>query len=298
MNELKKCNICPRYCNVDRTNNQYGFCQSNAQIKVANYSLHMWEEPCISNTNGSGTIFFSYCNLRCIYCQNYQISRLHKGKIITKEELIDIMLDLQSKKAHNINLVTPTHYIPILKEVIITAKERGLNIPIIYNTSGYENVSSLKQLNGLIDVYLPDLKYYSNVLANNYSKCDNYFDIATKAIREMYNQVGKIEFEKGLVKKGLIVRHLVLPGHINDSKKIIKYLYNTYHDDIYLSIMNQYTPVNKTEYLNLNRKLTKREYNEVIDYAYSIGVRNAFIQEGNTVDTSFIPVFSDELEHK
>lgn len=296
MKDLERCNVCPRHCNVNRTNNELGFCQSNDQIKIANYSLHMWEEPCISNTNGSGTIFFSYCNLRCIYCQNYQISRLHKGKIITKEELIDIMLHLQKLKAHNINLVTPTHYSTILKEVIPIAKEKGLHIPIIYNTSSYEEVDSLKKLNGLIDVYLPDLKYYSDTLAKKYSNCDDYFNIATKAIDEMYKQVGKVEIENNLIKKGVIVRHLVLPGHTTEAKRIIKYLYDTYQDNIFISIMNQYTPVNKTKYPNLNRSLTAKEYDSVIDYAYSIGVRNAFVQEGNTVDTSFIPVFSDYIK--
>ena len=297
MNEiLNRCNICPRECNVNRNNNELGFCKCNNEIKIANYSLHMWEEPCISGANGSGTIFFSYCNLQCIYCQNYEISTLHKGKVVSKEELVDIFLELQNRKALNINLVTPTHYVPLIKEVIIEAKEKGLKIPIIYNTSSYEKVDTLKSLDGLIDVYLPDLKYYDDKLSIKYSKANNYFEYAIKAIDEMYRQVGRVKIEKGIIKKGVIVRHLVLPGHIDDSKKILKYLYQKYKDNIYISIMNQFTPVNKTNYPNLNRILTEEEYDEVIDYAYDLGIRNAFIQEGETYVESFIPQFSNELK--
>ena len=296
MVNLDKCNICPRECNVNRNNNELGFCKCNNEIKIANYSLHMWEEPYISGDNGSGTIFFSYCNLKCIYCQNYEISKLHKGKIVSKKELVDIMFKLESMGALNINLVTPTHYVPLLKEIIILAKEKGLKIPIVYNTSSYEKVETLKELEGLVDIYLPDLKYYSNELGVKYSKANNYFEYATSAINEMYMQVGKPRIIDGIIKKGVIVRHLVLPGHIEDSKKIIKYLYDTYKDNIYISIMNQFTPVNKTCYYNLNRTLTEEEYDEVVNYAYDIGVRNAFIQEGETCKESFIPRFSSELE--
>ena len=256
----------------------------------------MWEEPCISGKNGSGTIFFSYCNLKCIYCQNYEISTLHKGKNISIYELSDIMINLQNKGANNINLVTPTHYIILIKYAIILAKKKGLTIPIVYNTSGYEDVNSINLLKDLVQVYLPDLKYYDNNLSIKYSKCNDYFKITTLAIKEMYKQVGKIKFDNnGIIKSGLIVRHLVLPGHIEDSKKIIKYLYDTYKDNIYISIMNQYTPLRKLKVDNLNRKLTDKEYDEVIDYAYDIGVRNAFIQEGETQSDSFIPIFSDEI---
>lgn len=296
MNEiLNKCNICPRCCNVNRNNNELGFCKCNNEIKIANYSLHMWEEPCISGEVGSGTVFFSYCNLQCIYCQNYEISTLHKGKVVSINELVDIFLELQDRGALNINLVTPTHYVPFIKDAIIIAKDKGLNIPIVYNTSSYEKVDSLKTLEGLIDVYLPDLKYYDNKLGIKYSKCNNYFSYATSAIDEMYRQVGKVRIVDGIIKKGVIVRHLVLPGHIEDSKKIIKYLYEKYGDNIYISIMNQFTPVNKVNYSNLNRTLTKKEYDEVINYAYDLGVRNAFIQEGETCVESFIPKFSDDL---
>ena len=296
MNEmLNKCNICPRECMVNRNNNELGFCKCNNEIKIANYSLHMWEEPCISGDVGSGTVFFSYCNLQCIYCQNYEISTLHRGKVVSINELVDIFLELQDRGALNINLVTPTHYVPFIKDAIIIAKGKGLNIPIVYNTSSYELVDSLKTLEGLIDVYLPDLKYYDNKLGIKYSKCNNYFSYATSAIDEMYRQVGKVRIVDGIIKKGVIVRHLVLPGHIEDSKKIIKYLYEKYGDNIYISIMNQFTPVNKVNYSNLNRTLTETEYDEVVNYAYDIGVRNAFIQEGETCVESFIPKFSDDL---
>ena len=294
--ELDKCNICPRECNINRNSNEVGFCKCNNEIKIANYSLHMWEEPCISGEVGSGTVFFSYCNLQCIYCQNYEISSLHKGKIVSREELVDIFLKLQNMGALNINLVTPTHYIPLIKNVIIIAKDKGLIVPVVYNTSGYEKVDSLKSLEGLIDVYLPDLKYYDNSLGIKYSKANNYFEYAKDAISEMYRQVGKVRIVNGVIKKGVIVRHLVLPGHIDDSKKIIKYLYDKYGDNIYISIMNQFTPVNKVNYSNLNRTLTESEYDEVINYAYDIGVRNAFIQEGETCSESFIPKFYDDLD--
>ena len=296
VNELLKCNICPRNCNVNRVNNELGFCKCNSEIKIANYSLHKWEEPCISGVTGSGTVFFSYCNMQCIYCQNYEISKLHKGKVISIDDLVNIYLELQKKGALNINLVTPTHYVPLIKESLIIAKEKGLTIPIVYNTSSYEKVSSLKSLEGLIDIYLPDLKYYDNELGLKYSFAKDYFEYATKAIEEMYRQVGKPVFKNGIMQKGLIVRHLVLPGHVEESKKIIKYLYDTYKNNIYISIMNQFTPVNKTSYNNLNRPLTEEEYDEVVNYAYDIGVRNAFIQEGETCKDSFIPIFTDELE--
>lgn len=293
---LNKCIICPRECGVNRNNSELGFCKCTNEIKIANYSLHKWEEPCISGENGSGTVFFSHCNLKCIYCQNFEISALHKGCTISIEKLASIFLKLQNKKAHNINLVTPTHYTPLIKDAIIKAKERGLIIPIVYNTSGYEKTDTLKTLEGLIDVYLPDLKYYYNKTAINYSNAKDYFKYATTAIEEMYRQVGKVKIENNIIKKGVIVRHLVLPGHIEESKKIIKYLYEKYKNNIYISIMNQYTPINKTKYPNLNRTLKEEEYNEVVNYAYDIGVRYAFIQEEETCKESFIPVFSNDLE--
>ena len=292
MQELEKCKICPHNCGVNRLNGNIGRCKSNGNIKLAMASIHNFEEPCISGENGSGTVFFSNCNMNCVFCQNYKISQQGLGREISIEELAEIFIDEQNKNAENINLVTPTHYIPLIKEGLILAKKQGLTIPIVYNTSGYEKVSSLKSLEGLIDIYLPDFKYYNNL--GKYSNVSNYYDIATKAIEEMYRQVGKPKYNNELLIKGLIVRHLVLPGHIEDSKKIIKYLYTKYHDNIILSIMNQYTPIKELKYKELNRRVTVQEYNELIDYAYDLGVRNCFTQEEESQSDSFIPNFKGD----
>lgn len=287
-----KCNLCPRNCNVDRESGELGYCMASNEMVIARYSLHRWEEPIISGKNGSGTIFFSYCNMRCCFCQNYEISEFHKGRIVTIEEFSDICLDLEKSGASNINLVTPTHYVPWIVKGLKLAKEKGLNIPIVYNSSGYENVETIKMLDGLIDIYLPDLKYCNDFYGEKYSNCKNYFKYASLAIDEMVKQVGKVEIDgNGMMKKGVIVRHLLLPGLIEDSKKIINYLYNKYHDDIIISIMNQYTPVRKLKYEELNDKVSNFDYDELINYAYDLGVRNAFIQEGETQKTSFIPDF-------
>jgi len=296
MNDLlKKCELCPRMCGINRYEKQ-GFCGANDKIKIARASLHMWEEPCISHENGSGTIFFSHCNLKCIYCQNYDISTNNYGKEITINKLSEIMLNLQNKNAHNINLVTPTHYVPQIIEAIKIARKKGLNIPIIYNTSGYERKETIKLLDGYIDIYLTDMKYYDDKYAKEYSKATNYFNHAKEALDEMYKQIGNPKISKnGIMEKGIIVRHLILPELIDDSKKIIDYLYKTYKDDIYLSIMNQYTPLeNVKNHSSLNRIITKDEYDEVINYAVSLGIENAFIQEGETQKESFIPSFNNE----
>ena len=295
MNLLKNCVICPRKCGVNRYQER-GFCGADNTIKTAYYSLHMWEEPVLSGKNGSGTIFFSYCNLKCIYCQNKKISLDGYGKKISNKKLKEIMLKLQNDGAHNINLVTPTHYIPQIFKVLQNIKNKDLKIPVVYNTSSYENVGSLKILNGLIDIYLADLRYYDDELAKKYSFCDNYFEIATMAIDEMVRQKGNPVFDdSGMMKSGVIVRVLVLPGHVHDAKEIINYLYKTYHDDIYISIMNQYTPIQSCPYDNLNRKLSEEEYEDVINYALTIGVSNAFIQEGETALESFIPDFDTSV---
>ena len=287
---LSKCNLCPRNCGVNR-HETIGVCDAGDNIKLAYYSLHRWEEPVISGTNGSGTVFFSHCNLKCIFCQNKKISTGGYGKIISNDRLKEIFLELQKKGAHNINLVTPTPFVPLIADVLQEIKGKELTIPVVYNTSSYENVETIKIMNGLVDIYLADLKYYSNELGLKYSRCSNYFEIASKAIDEMVKQVGTFEIVDGLMKKGVIVRVLILPGHIEDSKKIIKYLYDKYHDDVIISIMNQYTPIEKLEYDNLNRKVTDDEYDEVVNYAYDLGVRMAFMQEGETQSESFIPDF-------
>lgn len=292
MNELlKNCNLCPRKCGVNRYE-QKGVCGATNKVKLAHYSLHMWEEPIISGENGSGTIFFSNCNMKCVYCQNKKISLDGYGKLISNKRLGEIMLELQEKGAHNINLVTPTHYVPQIVSVLLKIKGNALKIPVIYNTSSYESVGTVMIMRDLVDIYLADLRYFDDELGKMYSKCDNYFETATMAIDEMYRQVGKYELDdNGMLKRGLVVRVLILPGHARDAKEIINYLYKTYKDDIYISIMNQYTPVNKCQYENLNRKVTDDEYDEVIDFAVSIGVKNAFIQEGEAANESFIPEF-------
>lgn len=296
MNQLlSNCNLCPRNCNVNRNNNELGFCKAGNKLKIARYSLHMWEEPCISGNKGSGTIFFSNCNLKCIYCQNYYISTLNKGNTFTEEEFADICLELQNRGANNINLVTPTHFVPLIIDGLILAKKKGLTIPIVYNTSSYENIETIRLLKDVVDIYLPDLKYIDNNISKKYSGIDNYFSVATKAIDEMYRQQPKCIFDKnGIMKKGVIVRHLLLPNMEEDSKKIIKYLYDKYKDNIYISIMNQYTPIRKLKYIELNNKVKEEVYNEVIDYAWDIGVRNAFTQEEGTQSESFIPNFKEK----
>ena len=288
--ELKNCHLCPKNCGVNRYK-QLGFCKSSADLYVSYYSLHMWEEPIISGKHGSGAIFFSNCNLKCIFCQNRKISNDGYGKKISLDRLSNIMLELQEKGAHNINLVTPTHYVPLIKYSINSIKDK-LSIPVVYNTSSYENVETIKMMNGIVNIYLADFKYYDNKLGKRYSNCDNYRECAINSIDEMYKQVGKFVIKDDLMVSGLIVRVLVLPGHIDDSKKIIKYLYEKYGDNIIISIMNQYTPLFHIEkYENLNRKVNDSEYDEIINYACDIGVKHAFIQEGDTQKESFIPDF-------
>lgn len=291
---LNKCEICPRKCKVNRNNGELGYCKASNKMKIGGYHLHIWEEPIITGKNGSGTIFFSYCNLRCAYCQNYDLSFDSIGEYITVERLSDIMLELQEMQAENVNLVTPTHYIPLIKNSIVLAKEKGLKIPIVYNTSGYESVESLKTLEGLIDIYLPDFKYYDNSLGK-YSSVADYFNITSLALKEMYRQVGKPRYnKKGMLKKGVIVRHLVLPNNYQDSKKIINYLYQEYKDNIILSIMNQYTITKITKYPELNQKVDPKEYDNLIDYAYNLGIRNCFTQEEESQSESFIPKFKGD----
>lgn len=291
MNELlSKCMLCPRNCCINRNCGEVGFCKAGNKIKIAKAYLHMWEEPCISGDIGSGTIFFSDCNLRCIFCQNYYISEDGNGVEISVERFSDICLDLQKQGALNINLVTPTHYVPLIIDGIKLAKSRGLNIPIVYNSSGYENVDTIKLLDGIVDIYLPDFKYYSDKYALKYSNCKDYFKYASMAIDEMIKQQPKCLFDKnGILKKGVIVRHLLLPRMEEDSKKIIKYLYDKYGNNIYLSIMNQYTPIRECKYSELNNRVDDSVYDEVIDYAWDIGVRNAFTQDGESQSESFIP---------
>ena len=293
---LKECHLCPKNCGVDRLAGQKGFCGVDAGIMVARAALHMWEEPCISGKEGSGAVFFSGCSLGCAFCQNRTISKGQSGKVITVEHLAELFLDLQAQKANNINLVTAGHFLPQVRDALILAKEQGLTIPVVYNSSGYEKAEMLRYLEGLVDIYLPDLKYLEADLAGKYSHAKDYPEVAMKALEEMVRQVGTPEFdERGMMKKGVIVRHLLLPGHVRNSKKVLEYLYGTYGDQIYISLMNQYTPMPAMkDDPQLSRKVTDREYDRLLDHAISFGVTNCFIQEGETAKESFIPEFNGE----
>ena len=289
--QLDNCKICPHECMAKRNEGQIGKCGCNDKIKVALVSLHYYEEPCISGKEGSGTIFFSNCNMHCLFCQNYEISQLGKGKEMTIQSLAEAMLEQQKKGANNINLVTPTTYAYSIKEAIILAKRKGLTLPIIYNSNGYEKVETLKDLEGYIDVYLPDLKYYTEELAKKYSGVTNYFSTATKAIQEMYRQVGTAKFdERGIIQKGIIVRHLVLPNHLQNSKHILKWIKENMPEDIYVSVMAQYFPTYKAkEDALINRKLTKKEYKEIEEYFYLLDIHNGYIQELGEHEEEYVP---------
>lgn len=296
--ELSDCTLCPRECHVDRNAGEIGYCGQTATLMAARAALHFWEEPCLSGTNGSGAVFFSGCNLRCVYCQNHEIAHGYSGRKIPASRLSDIFLELQEKGAHNVNLVTPTHFVPQIITALETAKKQGLSIPVIYNSSAYEKTDTLKKLDGLVDIYLPDLKYFDSTWSSQYSHASDYFDIAAAAIAEMVRQTGAPVFADGegsLMKKGVIVRHLLLPGCEKDARRILRYLHDTYKDTIYISIMNQYTPLPQVEDIpQLNRRISSREYEKIIDYAISIGIENGFIQEGETASESFIPAFDCE----
>ena len=305
MNKLTDCCLCPRNCG------------QTDQIRAARAALHMWEEPCISGDAGSGAVFFSGCTLGCVFCQNHSIAAGSVGKTISTERLAEIFLELQDQKAWNINLVTAGHFAPQVVHALELAKSQGLHLPIVYNTSGYEKVETLRMFEGLVDIYLPDFKYLSAELAGVYSHAEDYPQVAKPALQEMVRQVGSAQFEivsgenSGMVTdelltdvdygdselermlRGVVVRHLVLPGHVEESKNVIRYLYEMYGERIYISIMNQYTPMPEIEehYPELGRKITPQEYDEVVDYAIEIGVENGFIQDGETAKDSFIPEF-------
>ena len=291
LEELEKCGICPHKCNINRNKGKIGRCKATDKVKIALYSTHNFEEPCISGEKGSGTVFFSNCNLNCIYCQNYEISQLGKGKEITIERLAEIFLIQQEKGVENINLVTPTSYVPQIIEAIKIARNKGLRLPIVYNTNSYENVETLKLLEGYIDVYLPDLKYAENELGKEYSKIDNYFEVATKAIKEMIRQVGTTKLdENGVILSGVMVRHLVLPNHIDNSKKVLKWIVENLPREVYISVMAQYFPTYKAkEYDKMNRKLTKEEWKEIEDYIDELGIENGYVQELGEHEEEYVP---------
>ena len=293
----KNCRLCPRACGADRTAGKTGFCGMSASLYVSRASLHMWEEPPISGERGSGTVFFAGCPLGCVFCQNAEISHEKHGKEISTERLAEIFLELQEKGAHNINLVTATHYTPHVTEALDIAKRSGLNIPVVYNCGGYESVETLRMLRGYVDIYLPDFKYMSPELAAKYSLCKGYPERAKEALSEMIAQTGAPVFdESGMLLRGTVVRHLVLPGCVKDSIDVIKYLHETYGNDIYISIMSQYTPSERlrARFPELARKLTKYEYGKVVRFATEIGVEKGFTQYGEAAAESFIPSFDGE----
>lgn len=292
---LSDCTLCPRHCHVNRLLGQAGYC-GQTTLKAARASLHMWEEPCISGTAGSGTVFFSGCNLRCIFCQNYHIALGEAGREISTKHLAEIFLSLQAQGANNINLVTPTHFVPQILLALQSAKEHGLTIPIVYNSSGYESTETLRLLEGYVDIYLPDFKYMDPALSLKYSHAQDYFTKAKESLAEMVRQTGSPVFDPatGLMKRGVIVRHLLLPGQTKDSKKILRYLHTTYGNQIFISIMNQYTPLPQVKELpELNRRVSPAEYERVLDFALRIGIENGFFQEGETASDSFIPEFDE-----
>ena len=290
--ELECCTICPHNCKINRTKNP-GRCKSTDKIKIALYSIHNFEEPCISGEKGSGTIFFSNCNMICLFCQNYEISQLGRGKEITIEELANVMIKQQERNVQNINLVTPTSYALHIVEAIKIARKKGLEIPIVYNTNGYESVETLKLLEGYVDIYLPDLKYYYDDLAKKYSKVDNYFEIATKAIQEMYRQVGTpLLDENGVMKKGLMIRHLILPNEVQNSKKVLKWIKENIDSNVYVSIMAQYFPTYKAKEIpEIARKITKEEYEKVENYLYELDLENGYIQELGEHEEEYVPTW-------
>lgn len=290
--ELNNCNLCPFKCNVNRNINELGRCKAGNKIKIALYKLHFDEEPCISGENGSGTIFFSDCNLKCKYCQNYKISCESKGYTISEDKLSEIMLELQEKKANNINLVTATPYVPMVVSAIKKAKLKGLKIPILYNSSGYERIDTLKMLDGLVDIYLPDFKYYDNELGKRLSNVINYKEQAIKCLIEMQRQVGENKYnDDGILVKGMIIRHLVLPNNIDNSKKVLNWIKENMPEAI-ISLMAQYFPTYKAKEIEeISRKLSLEEYNEIVEYLYELDLENGYMQDLSDEEEKYVPDF-------
>lgn len=298
MEHSNGCRLCPRACDAQRAAGAVGVCGETETLRLARAALHYWEEPCVSGTRGSGAVFFSGCQLRCIYCQNQPIARGQIGRAVSVERLTDIFFELAQQGADNINLVTADHYIPQVAQAVRMAKDRGLQLPFVYNTGSYVTVEALRQLDGLIDIYLPDLKYFDAQRAAEYSGAGDYPQTARAAIAEMYRQVGGVVLaqtayeEEPMLVRGVVVRHLLLPGALADAKRIVKYLYDTYGDNVYLSLMSQYTPTEAVrEHPVLHRRVRRRDYDALVDWAIRLGVEHAFIQEGRAADESFIPAF-------
>ena len=296
MELTERCELCPRRCGANRLAGKNGFCGGGKEVKVARAALHFWEEPCISGEEGSGTVFFSGCTMRCVFCQNREISRGEAGKLVSIERLAEIFLELQKKGANNINLVTPMHYAPQITAALDIARKNGLHLPIVWNTGGWELPESVEAVKNYADIWLTDFKYFDNSLAEKFSNAKNYFENASASLKKMLEQTGEPVFDDdGMMKKGIIVRHLVLPGHTDDSKKVLRWLWENFGNKIWISIMNQYTPLcSEEKFPELSRKVTDEEYDEVVDFAVSLGIENAFVQDGEAVSESFIPPFDLE----
>jgi len=296
MRILSKCNLCPHCCGVDRHAGELGRCGMGDQIKLARAALHMWEEPCLVGRHGSGTVFFSGCSLKCVFCQNYQISTLGYGRIISEKELAQYFLELQKQGAANINLVTPTHFVPHIIYALEQAKNLGLNIPIVYNSSGYENTDTIEMLRGYVDIFLPDFKYFSYELATTYSYAPLYRLHALSTISKMLSLAGEATFNaSGIMQKGVLVRHMLLPGHLEDSKKVLNELHHNFGNDLYVSLMSQYTPMPQNNtFRHLDHRVKKSDYEKLIAYALDLGFTHGFVQEGKSASHSFIPDFFDQ----
>lgn len=299
MSSKNGCRLCPRQCGADRENGERGFCGAPSDIRIARAALHFWEEPCISGENGSGTVFFSGCAMRCVYCQNYEVSTNNLGYIVSEQKLADEFLRLMEEGAENINLVTPTHYVPEIKRALDIAVSRGLNIPIVYNTGGYETVETIRSLEGYVDIYMPDFKYYSDETAVKYSSAPHYRETVMRALDEMYRQTGKPEFDsRGIMKKGMIIRHLMLPGSLSETLHIIDYVHETFGENVYFSLMSQYTPIRHIEKFEcLNRRISQKSYDFAVSHCEDLGMENVFIQEGEAADESFIPEFGGSCDN-
>ena len=294
MLDLGICTVCPWQCGVNRLAGETGACGAGALPKVALVSLHQWEEPCFVGEHGAGTVFFSYCNLHCVFCQNHEISQAGVGEEISIARLAEIFLEQQNRGAQSLDLVSPTQYVPQIIEALDIAKASGLCLPVVYNSNGYENVQTLESLAGYVDVFLPDLKYKDIAAAQKYSQAADYFSVASKAIQKMVELVGPPVFDaQGMMKRGVLVRHLIIPGQMKDSKALLDWLWDTFGDRIYLSLMNQFTPLYEVSaYKEINRKLTTYEYDQVVDHALNLGIKQCFIQEGRTASVDFVPVFN------
>ncbi|MDD6763176.1 MAG: radical SAM protein [Clostridiales bacterium] len=299
MKALENCRLCPRRCGVNRLNGERGFCGAGREVRIARAALHFWEEPCISGSSGSGTVFFSNCTMKCVYCQNYEVSTNNLGYAVTEEELAEIFLDLQRQGANNINLVTPTHYVPQIIAALLIAGANGMVLPVVYNTGGYELPETIEMLCGYVDIYMPDFKYYDNKTAARYSKAPDYLEHTAAALDSMYHQVGTPELDQnGIMRRGMIIRHLMLPGRLSDTVHIINYIHKHFGDKVYFSLMNQYTPVRHIEGIErLNGRLDVRAYRAAVDLCRRLGMERVFVQDGEAASESFIPEFTGTKEH-